>query len=214
MKPMLALPLAAALAALPAAARAHCDTLDGPLAVTARGALESGKVAPVLAWVRAADEPEIRAAFAKARSVRRLGPEARDLADRSFLETVVRVHRQGEGAPYTGLKPAGLDAGPAVTAADRAVRSGSTAELRELLLAAVRSGLGERFAALRARRPPADDAAAGREWVAAYVRFVHFAEAVHAAAAGDAHGAAEGHGAPGGADAHRDLAEAEGGHGR
>ena len=109
------------LAGLPATARAHCDTLDGPVVKTAHTALETGKLNPVLAWVRPGDEAEVKAAFARARAVRKLGPEARELADTFFFETVVRVHRAGEGAPYTGLKAAGQDLGPAVPVADRAI---------------------------------------------------------------------------------------------
>ena len=106
----------AILLAAPSPARAHCDTLDGPVVKTARAALETGKLAPVLAWVRAADEAEIRAAFQKATAARRLGPEARAVADTWFFETVVRVHRAGEGAPFTGLQPAGLELGSRIVA--------------------------------------------------------------------------------------------------
>jgi Family of unknown function (DUF6448) len=35
--------------------------------------------------------------------LRRLGHEAKELAARFFFETLVRIHRAGEGAPYTGL---------------------------------------------------------------------------------------------------------------
>ena len=52
--------------------------------------------------------------------------------------TIVRVHRASEGAPYTGLKPAGVDLGPAVPAADRALDTGSTESLERLLGDAMR----------------------------------------------------------------------------
>jgi hypothetical protein len=173
----------------PAVARAHCDTLDGPVVKTARKALDAGKVNPVLAWVRPQDEAEIKAAFARALAVRKAGGEARALADTWFLETLVRVHRAGEGAPYTGLKPAGADLGPAVRAADAAIESGSPAEVETLLVASVKDGLHERFAALKAERRPGEDVRAGRAWVAAYVPYVHWVEGVHAAAEGaGAHG--------------------------
>lgn len=172
----------------PAAARAHCDTLDGPVVATARASLDSGKIAPVLAWVQAKDEAEIRHAFDHARAVRKLGPEARTLADRFFFETLVRVHRAGEGAPYTGLKPAGQDLGPALVAADKAVETGSAAEVEKLLLESVRHGLRERFGKLAALKKPGDDVARGRAWVEAYVPYVHWVEGVHAAASrGGAH---------------------------
>ena len=61
----------------------------------------------MLAWVQADDEAAIREVFQKARAVRKLGGKAAEIADTWFFETIVRVHRSGEGAPYTGLKAAG-----------------------------------------------------------------------------------------------------------
>ena len=145
------------LLVLPSVARAHCDTLDGPLVGTARRALETGKVNPVLAWVRPQDEAEIRAAFARATAVRRTGPDARSLADTWFLETVVRVHRTGEGAPYTGLKPAGQDLGPGIRAADASIDTGSSRSCRG---PARGEGAGRRPRALRP--PEGAEASRGR----------------------------------------------------
>ncbi|WP_059436642.1 DUF6448 family protein, partial [Anaeromyxobacter sp. PSR-1] len=188
--PSLSLTLALGALLSPAVVRAHCDTLDGPVVVAAKAALESGKLAPVLAWVQPADEAEIKAAFAKTRAARKAGPDAREVADRWFLETLVRVHRAGEGAPYTGLKPAGGDLDPAVAAMDRAIAKGNPAEVERLLQAAVHQGLEARWSRLAAEKAPADDVAAGRRWVAAYVPLVHWAEGVNAAATqGGAHAA-------------------------
>jgi hypothetical protein len=175
------------LLALPSTTRAHCDTLDGPVIQTARKALETGKVNPVLAWVRPQDEAEIKAAFARATAVRKSGAEARNLADNWFFETVVRVHRAGEGAPYTGLRPAGQDSGPAIEAADRSIDSGSPAAVEKLLVDTVKAGVHERFARLKAQKRPGEDVAAGRAWVQAYVPYVHYAEGVYEAAARGAH---------------------------
>lgn len=173
---------ALALAALPSASRAHCDGLDGPVVKAGRAALESGRVGPALAWVQARDEAEIRHAFDHARAVRRTGPEARALADRFFFETLVRVHRAGEGAPYAGLRPAGQDPGPAVTGADRSLETGSAGEVEKLLVESVRRGLRERFERVVAQARPGDDVARGRAWVESYVRYLHWVEGVHAAA--------------------------------
>jgi len=224
MKPtsILWIPLAAALLA-PAAARAHCDTLDGPVIGAARHALENGRLEPVLAWVQPADEREIREAFASARTVRKGSAEARALADRWFFETLVRVHRAGEGAPYTGLKPAGTP-DPAIAAADAVAAGGDAKALEALLVGSVREGLHEHVAQLRKERAPAQDVAAGRRWVAAYVPFVHWAEGVLAAAgkpaahadAGDAkdahghHGAAKPAKAAGHEHGHAAAADAHG----
>ena len=86
---------------------AHCDTLDGPVVLTAKSALEKGDITPVLKWVRKTDEKEIQELFNKTLIVRKQGKEAGELADMYFFETLVRIHRAGEGAPYTGLKAAG-----------------------------------------------------------------------------------------------------------
>jgi len=195
LKPFLAV-VVLSLSALPSAARAHCDTLDGPVVLTARKALETGKVNPVLAWVRPQDEAEIKAAFTRTLAVRKAGAEARSLADTWFFETVVRVHRAGEGAPYTGLKAAGQDLGPAIEAADGSIDSGSPAAVEKLLAHAVKEGVHERFARLKAQKRPGEDVAAGRAWVQAYVPYVHYAEGVYEAAARGAGAHAEPAAAP------------------
>jgi len=163
----------------------HCDTLDGPVIGLARKALGTGNVNLVLPWVRGEDEPEVRQAFEHALAVRKLGPQARELADTHFFETLVRIHRASEGAPYTGLKPAGLDLGPAVPAADKALEDGAIEPVIELLTDAVRDGVRRHFhAAYHRRKFDADDVRAGREYVEAYVPYVHYVEALWDAASG------------------------------
>lgn len=127
----------------PARALAHCDGLDGPVVKSARKALETGNVKLVLIWVLKKDETEVVRAFEKTLAVRKLGGEARELSDTYFFETLVRIHRAGEGEPYTGLKPAGRDLGPAMEAADRAIETGEIAPLADLLNKAMRDGLAE-----------------------------------------------------------------------
>jgi len=174
---------------MPARLIAHCDGLDGPVVKAAQKALETRNVALVLVWVHATDEPEIRAAFAKTLEVRRLGPEALELADRYFFETLVRVHRAGEGAPYNGLQPAGRDLGPAIPEADRAIETGRVGPLAALLATALQAGLLEHFkAAMAARSFTPNDLGAGRAYVRAYVEFIHYVERIYAAIAGPAHG--------------------------
>jgi len=170
-------------------ASAHCDGLDGPVVGAARTALDSGDPNPVLIWVQPKDEAEVRAAFADAVAVRKLGPRARDMADRYFFETLVRLHRAGEGAAYTGLKPAGRDLGPAIPLADKAVAAGSDQEMAEFLGQGVRNGIHERFAELQRKRNfRPDDLAAGRGYVASYVSWVHYVERLHEAAEAGAAG--------------------------
>ncbi len=160
-------------------ARAHCDSVDGPVVTAARRALETNNVNVVLGWVRDRDETAIRTAFERAMRVRRLNPEARSLADTYFYETLVRVHREGEGAPYTGLKPALGNQGP-FAAADRAIAEGSVDALAERMADEVRSAVTERFQRVMATRNyNATDLRAARQHVAAYVDYVHFVEGVH-----------------------------------
>lgn len=187
------LPLATALAAVlmfaAAPAFAHCDGLDGPVVNAARQALDTGDVNRVLVWVKPGEEREIRDAFAKSREVRKLGASAQELADRAFFETVVRVHRAGEGEPFTGLKPAGRDLGPAVPAGDKALETGSVKPVVKLLTENVQHGVGERYNKVMALRNYAPgDVAAGQKYVQAYVEYIHAVEKINSAAAGDAHG--------------------------
>ncbi len=169
--------------AVSAPAFAHCDSMKGPVVTAAAAALEAGDPTLVLHWVRAADEATIRSAFQHALAVRALGPEAKALADRYFFETLVRIHRAGEGAPYTGLVD--TEPEPIIAATDSALKLGTSDELERLLVARVRAGLAERFAAARAAkgfRP--GDIAAGRKFVAAYVPLTHWVEGVFTAAEG------------------------------
>ena len=161
---------------------AHCDGLDGPVVKGAQRALDTRNPAFALIWVQAKDEPEIRAAFERTLTVRALSPQARELADRFFFETLVRVHRAGEGAPFTGLKPAGRDLGPAIPAADKAIEKGSVESVVKLVTAAMQERLRERFnEVIGAKEFQAGDVAAGRAYVKAYVEFIHYVERLYEA---------------------------------
>jgi hypothetical protein len=167
-------------ALLPARALAHCDGLDGPVVKAAQRALDTRNPALVLIWVQGKDEPEIRKAFEQTLAVRELSPRARELADRFFFETLVRVHRAGEGAPFTGLKPAGRDLSPAIPAADEAVRVGSVEPVRHLLTVAIHERLRHQFGEVMGTKTfEPDDVAAGRAHVKAYVEFIHFVERLY-----------------------------------
>ena len=162
---------------------AHCDTMDGPVVKAAQKALETGNINLVLVWVQQKDEPEIKKAFEKTLAVRKLSPEAKELADMYFFETVVRIHRAGEGAPYTGLKPAGAEVNPAVAAADKAIDSNSLGKLEELLTDTVKQELHKKFhEILEWKDYNTYDVASGRKFVQAYVVFIHYAEGVYEAA--------------------------------
>ncbi|MDD2614698.1 MAG: DUF6448 family protein, partial [Methanosarcina sp.] len=168
---------------------AHCDTMDGPVVKAAQEALETGNVNLVLIWVQEKDEAQIKEAFNNTIAVRKLSPEAKELADMYFFETLLRVHRAGEGAPYTGLKPAGLDLGPAIPAADEALKTGSPEKLVKLLTDATENGTREEFSKVMEKRNfNANNVSAGREYIEAYVPFIHYVERVYEAATAPAEG--------------------------
>lgn len=198
MKQMLIIPavlgglvIALGLAASPA--NAHCDSIDGPVAGAAMKALEAKNVNIVLPYAPATAETEMTSAFAQAVAVRAQSAEAKTLADRTFMETAVRLHRMGENAPYTGLKPAGGDFGPAIPAADKAIADGTTIDLLPLLTGGVAKGVVERFDhVMHAKDLPAEAATlaevpAARERVEAELGFVTYVEGIYAATQGSTH---------------------------
>ena len=112
-------------------------------------------------------------------AVRTKGDDAKALADRHFFEMLVRLHRAGEGEAFTGLKPPD-SVDPGIAAADHALVSGSAKDLATHLSAAVSEQLQKRFAATLERSKHATvSVEAGREYVEAYVDYVHFVESVH-----------------------------------
>ena len=167
------------LSLIPAATRAHCDSLDGPVVSDARLALGKGDPTPVLKWVKPDQEDEIRAVFEQALVVRAGGTEAKALADRFFYETLVRIHRAGEGEGFTGLKPANA-VDPGIAAADKALQSSSAEELGRQLSAAVDQGVRARLATVLERKKHRDESVeAGRSYVEAYVDYIHFVETIN-----------------------------------
>ncbi len=166
----------------------HCDTLDGPVVNAARRSLEAGSAEEVLAYAPESAEPEIRAAFELASRVRSLGKEAKELADYSFFETVVRLHRAGEGATYSGLKPAGLDTGPVIPLAERAIESGDAAELANQLSSTVQEQVALRHAHVQElARERELDLAHRRAWVSAMLDLQVWSHHLHRAMLAPAH---------------------------
>ena len=169
------------LLATPYYAVAHCDTLDGPVIIDAKKAIQTKDITPVLKWVKPKDEKAVRAAFQKALSNQAKSAEA---GEHSFFTTLVKIHRAGEGAPFTGLKPAGT-VEPAVAEADKALASGSADGLIKLINDDVAAGIRERYDHAAATYKHKDDSVAqGREFVEAYVEFTHYVERLHQDATG------------------------------
>jgi len=155
---------------------AHCDTLDGPVIRDAKIALEKGDVTLVLKWVKKDAEPEIRAAFEKTLAERKTN---KDAADMKFFETLVRVHRAGEGASFTGLKPSG-SVESIIAGADKALETGSVDALTQEMSEHLTNGVKERFKrALELKKYKDENVEAGREYVEAYVEYVHYVEGLH-----------------------------------
>jgi hypothetical protein len=162
--------------------------LDGPVVKAAMRALEAEDVDLVLPYVQADGEEEIRAAFDRTRKARE-SPDAREVADLYFFETVVRVHRRGEGAPFTGLKPAGLDVGPVIPVAEGAIESGSADQLTALLTDVLQHQIKERFDHVMATQAHATESVAqGREYVQAMLGIQVWSHGLHGAMLAGAHG--------------------------
>lgn len=153
---------------------AHCDHIDGPVVTDARIAIGQNDITPVLKWIDKKDEAELKAVFDKTMRVRHAGGETQEIADRLFFETLVRLHRASEGAPYTGLKPAGTPVAGYVTLSDNALETGSADELIGHLQEALKHIISGKFEETYSRKQRMDESVeAGRQFVHDYVEFVH-----------------------------------------
>lgn len=158
---------------------AHCDTMEGPVVKASQKALQTGNINYVLIWVQPKDEQEINNLYEKVLRVRKLNDEAKELADMYFFETVVRVHRMGEGEPYTGIKPAGYQPDKGIEAADVAIEKNSLTEILAQVPEESSNTIKELFTDLQSKiKYDIKDLTAGRKYVAAYVHFIHYVESL------------------------------------
>lgn len=184
--------LLGALLWAPGAAFAHCDSLGGPVATAAAEALETGNVNRILPFVPADAEAEWAAAFDRATTVRSQGAESQALADLYFTEMAVRLHRAGEGAPYTGLKPADTEFGPVIPATEKALESGQIKPLLALLRQVIEEGVTQRFSHIAETdsapkaSTTAADVPAARERVSEELAFIGYVEGIYQATKGSA----------------------------
>ena len=123
---------------------AHCDTENGPVITAAREALQTNNVKLVLIWVKKQDEAIIKEAFQKTVNLRKISQEVQRVVDNYFFETLVRIHRAGEGVAYTGIKDSGKVDIP-IAAADDAIEKNSLADVIKLLNEAINKGVNEKF---------------------------------------------------------------------
>lgn len=172
---------ASLLLTAPGAALAHCDTLDGPVVAAARKALDTNNVNLVLVWVQKKDDADIRKHFEKTVAVRKAGGQAKELADMYFFETLVRIHRAGEGAGYTGLKSGPVE--PPIAAADKALETGKLQEVAQLISKRTEQGLHRNFEdVMKKKKYNPNDVAAGRAFASAYTEYTHYVERLYDAA--------------------------------
>ena len=151
----------------------HCDTRDGPVVKAAQNALEHDNINYVLIWVPKKAEEELRKAFEKTMRARKDGKDTKEVADDWFFETTIRLHRAGEGAPYTGLKPAGFDEGPVVPRAEKAIETGDAKEAIDFIVRTVEKDLAKRFHhVLEKKEYDVNDVDAGRAYVQAFINYV------------------------------------------
>jgi len=190
---LMATALLGGLFAFPLSAQAHCDSVDGPVAGAAVKALDTNNVNLILPYAPANAEAEMTDAFHRATAVRAAGGEAKALADHYFMETAVRLHRAGEHAPYTGLKPAGTDFGPAIPAAERALEEKNLKEVVTILDEAVAHGVGAKFEhaahlqAVSKESVSQAEVAAARERISAELAFIGYVEGIYLATQSSGH---------------------------
>lgn len=175
----------------------HCDSMDGPVVTAAKEALAAGDVTLVLPFVKKSGEPEVIRAFEAVARARQQGADAREVADLYFFETVVRIHRAGEDAPYTGLKPSGLGEGAVIPVAETAIESGSAEPLKDILAKHVRDEVQRRFDHLMDLKPTTGiDVEHRREYVEAMLGLEVWAHNLYQTVLAPAHAAHDGHGSP------------------
>ena len=162
----------------------HCDTWDGPVIKDGQKALKSGQINTVMKWIHKEQEEELKGVFDEALAVRKKGGKSREMADKYFLETLVRLHRESEGAPYTGLKPAGSTE-KVVEFADKTIENGTSTDLIEKMTAKMREGIEKRYQKLKElEEKKSRSVEDGRRYVEAYVEYVHYVKKIHDMIAG------------------------------
>lgn len=174
---------------IPILSQAHCDRVNGPVATDAREALKTGDIAHALIWIGEAQESELRATFEQSLEVYQEGGASQKLAERYFMEATVRLHRQAEGMPYTGLKPA-QESSEDIQLAEEALNSGKLAPVTDMLAKEIRQKTSDLFTEVMEAKSNKDASVeAGREWVDAYVKYIVYVHSLYQKIqAGPAHG--------------------------
>lgn len=160
-------------------ASAHCDSFDGPALLDAAKALETNNVDLIKKWIRTEDEAVVVPLFHKTYSLKNGDTTVYEIVRTHFYETLIRLHREMEGASFTGLKPAGTTAHITVMS-DKALTSGDFKGLLAALNRHINGQLTEKYEKVAALYSVKDRSVEeGRAYVAAYVDYTHAVEAVH-----------------------------------
>lgn len=171
---------------------AHCDTMSGPVAVAARESLQTEDFKPVQIWVGKEQEKELRDNFEQCLTVYKQGGRARELAEKYFIETAIRLHRAAEEMPFTGVKPA-QPLPSDIAAAEKALEKEDAKIITDLLTEELATETQKWFKkAIQAKKHKDENVKAGREWVDAYVKYVIYVHGLHQKIkAGPKHGVGE-----------------------
>lgn len=166
---------------------AHCDSYDGPVIQDAYKALDQEDVSYIMKWIFEDQEAEIKSLFSKTVDLKHGDAEVYSIVEKHFLETLVRLHRETEGAPYTGLKPAGSTA-PIVQMADNSIENKEVNTLLTNLGNHIQKVITEKYAKVAELSKVKDNSVdEGRAYVTAYVDYTHTLEAIEAVMAHGGH---------------------------
>jgi hypothetical protein len=160
-------------------ALAHCDSYDGPVITDARKALETNNPEPILKWISKEQENEVTSLFNKTVALKNGDREIYQVVEKYFFETLVRLHRETEGAPYTGLKASGTTK-QIIQMSDQALSSGNIDDLVTKLNKHIGSVILEKYhKAAELNQKKNESVGTGRAFVEAYVDYTHTLEAIH-----------------------------------
>lgn len=172
--PQNALVLLGLLLFMPGFALAHCDRENGPVAMAAKEALDTGDMEKVLIWVGKEQEQELEEKFRQSLAVYNIGGDSRELAKKYFMETAVRLHREAEGMPFSGLKPASSNPVD-IEVAEKALETGNLEPVKRLFTEKIQEEISKWFEqVLIAKKNKGTSVAAGREWADNYVRYITY----------------------------------------
>jgi len=168
---------------------ASCDRENGPVA---KDALKTGDFNKIVIWVGEEQEEELKAKFKQTLAVYKKEDDARELATDYFMETAIRLHREAEGMPFTGLKPASPNP-PDIAEAEKALETGDIGPLQLLLKEELEKETSKWFQkALEAKKNKDKSVESGRQWVDSYVKYIVFINKLYQKIqAGPPHGVGE-----------------------